>query len=110
MNTLIELYDERAIENILAPDMFRPQRIVYLCPGEIVRDRMRQEKLAAFFQRRIALQRRAVQRFKVRVCRQTLQRFVPAAFLPVGRGKAYAVHSQCAAQADVGDAAPTRTS
>ena len=27
MNTLIELYDERAIENILAPDMFRPRRI-----------------------------------------------------------------------------------
>ena len=52
MNTLIELYDERAIENILAPDMFRPQRIVYLCPGEIVRDSTRQEKLAAFFQRR----------------------------------------------------------
>ena len=24
MNTLIELYDERAIENILAADMFRP--------------------------------------------------------------------------------------
>ena len=42
MNTLIELYDERAIENILAPDMFRPQRIVYLCPGEIVRDHTRQ--------------------------------------------------------------------
>ena len=42
MNTLIELYDERAIENILAPDMFRPQRIVYLCPGEIVRGRLRQ--------------------------------------------------------------------
>lgn len=37
MNTLIELYDERAIENILAPDMFRPRRIVYLCPGEIAR-------------------------------------------------------------------------
>ena len=52
MNTLIELYDERAIENILAPDMFRPQRIVYLCPGEIVRDHTRQAKLAAFFQRR----------------------------------------------------------
>ena len=52
MNTLIELYDERAIENILAPDMFRPQRIVYLCPGEIVRDRTRQEKMAAFFRRR----------------------------------------------------------
>ena len=49
MNTLIELYDERAIENILAPDMFRPRRIVYLCPGEVVRDRRRQETLAAFF-------------------------------------------------------------
>lgn len=52
MNTLIELYDERAIENILAPDMFRPRRIVYLCPGEIARDRTRQETLAAFFRRR----------------------------------------------------------
>jgi hypothetical protein len=52
MDTLIELYDERAIENILAPDMFRPQRIIYLCPDEIVRDRSRQEKLKAFFLRR----------------------------------------------------------
>ena len=52
MNTLIELYDERAIENILAPDMFRPKRIVYLCPGELAQDRTRQEKLKAFFRRR----------------------------------------------------------
>jgi len=52
MDTLIELYDERAIENILAPDMFRPKRIVYLCPEEIARDRNRQDKLRAFFQRR----------------------------------------------------------
>ena len=52
MDTLIELYDERAIENILAPDMFRPQRIIYLCPGEIAQDRKRQEKLKAFFRRR----------------------------------------------------------
>ncbi len=52
MDTLIELYDDRAIENILAPDMFRPQRIVYLCPGEIAQDRNRQEKLKAFFRRR----------------------------------------------------------
>ena len=52
MNTLIELYDDRAIENILAPDMFRPQRIIYLCPGEIAQDRSRQEKLKAFFKRR----------------------------------------------------------
>ena len=52
MDTLIELYDERAIENILAPDMFHPQRIIYLCPGEIAQDRNRQEKLKAFFLRR----------------------------------------------------------
>lgn len=52
MNTLIEMYDDRAIENILAPDMFRPQRIVYLCPDEIARDRSRQEKIRAFFHRR----------------------------------------------------------
>lgn len=52
MNTLIELYDERAIENILAPDMFRPQRIIYLCPKEVAQDRLRQEKIRAFFLRR----------------------------------------------------------
>ena len=49
MNTLIELYDERAIENILAPDMFRPKRIIYLCPAEIAQSRSRQDKMRAFF-------------------------------------------------------------
>ena len=52
MDTLIELYDERAIENILAPDMFHPKRIVFLCPEEIAQDRKRQEKIGAFFRRR----------------------------------------------------------
>ena len=52
MNTLIELYDERAIENILAPDMFRPQRIIYLCPEEVARDRSRQNKMSDFFRHR----------------------------------------------------------
>lgn len=52
MKTLIELYDERAIENVLAPDMFRPERIVYLCPSEVAQDRRQQETLRAFFLRR----------------------------------------------------------
>ena len=52
MNTLIELYDERAIENVLAADMFRPQRIVYLCPTEIAQSRERQEQIADFFRHR----------------------------------------------------------
>lgn len=49
MNTLIELYDERAIENVLAADMFRPQRIVYLCPTEVAQSRERQEQIREFF-------------------------------------------------------------
>ena len=49
MNTLIELYDERAIENVLAADMFRPQRIVYLCPTEVAQSRDRQKQIADFF-------------------------------------------------------------
>ena len=52
MNTLIELYDERAIENVLAADMFRPQRIIYLCPTEVAQSRDRQEQIAGFFRHR----------------------------------------------------------
>ena len=52
MNTLIELYDERAIENVLAADMFRPRRIIYLCPTEVAQNRVRQEQIAAFFRHR----------------------------------------------------------
>ena len=52
MNTLIELYDERAIENILAPDMVHPRRIISLSPREVLRDHTRQQKLAAFYRKR----------------------------------------------------------
>ena len=52
MDTLIELYDERAIENILAADMFRPGRIIFLCPAEIAQNRDQQQKLKAFFRRK----------------------------------------------------------
>ena len=49
MKTLIELYDERAIENVLAPEIFRPEHIVFLCPPEVIADRNRQQKLTEFF-------------------------------------------------------------
>ena len=49
MNTLIELYDERAIENVLAADMYRPQRIIYLCPTEVAQSREHQKKIGDFF-------------------------------------------------------------
>ena len=52
MNTLIELYDERAIENVLAADMFRPKRIIYLCPPEVAQNRERQEQIGGFFRHR----------------------------------------------------------
>ena len=31
MKTLIELYDERPIENVLGTEVFRPERTVFLC-------------------------------------------------------------------------------
>ncbi len=52
MNTLIELYDERAIENVLAADMFRPQRIIFLCPTEVAQSRQQQEQISVFFHHR----------------------------------------------------------
>ena len=52
MNTLIELYDERAIENVLAADMFRPKRIIFLCPTEVAQNRGCQNQIGEFFRSR----------------------------------------------------------
>ena len=52
MKTLIELYDERAIENVLATEMFRPEETVLLCPPEMADNREWQESLRRYFARR----------------------------------------------------------
>lgn len=52
MKTLIELYDERPIENVLATEVFRPERTVYICPQEIAKDRKYQKKLREYFAHR----------------------------------------------------------
>lgn len=52
MRTLIELYDERPIENILAPEVFRPERTVYLCPAEIAQDKHFHKTVRDFFAHR----------------------------------------------------------
>ena len=52
MKTLIELYDERPLENVLSTEMFRPERTVFLCPQEVAQDRKRQEKLRAYLHHR----------------------------------------------------------
>lgn len=38
MDTLIELYDERPLENVLATDMFKPKRTVFICNREASAD------------------------------------------------------------------------
>ncbi len=48
MQTLIELYDERPIENVLAMEVFRPAEVVFLCPAEAAQDRTMQEKLREY--------------------------------------------------------------
>ncbi len=49
MNTLIELYDERPIENVLASEVFQPERTVFLCPKEIAQSKTVREKMQAYF-------------------------------------------------------------
>lgn len=52
MKTLIELYDERPLENVLGAEMFRPERVVYICAENHAPDRRMQRKLREFFQHR----------------------------------------------------------
>ena len=52
MKTLIELYDERAIENVIGPETFRPETVVYLCTHEVASDKKTQDKMREFFRYR----------------------------------------------------------
>lgn len=52
METLIELYDERAIENVIGPETFLPERIIYLCPEEVANDKKMQKVYERFFAKR----------------------------------------------------------
>ena len=52
MQTLIELYDERPLENVLGVEMFRPERVVYICPDAVASDKQLQKKLRAYFKHR----------------------------------------------------------
>ena len=38
MKTLIELYDERPIENVLGTEMFRPEETIFICPPEVAEE------------------------------------------------------------------------
>lgn len=52
VETLIEPYDERPLENVLGAEMFRPRRLVYICPENTAQDQQLQKKLRAYFSRR----------------------------------------------------------
>ena len=51
MQTLIELYDERPLENVLGVDVFRPNRVVYVCPDGTDEKRV-QRQLREYFRHR----------------------------------------------------------
>ena len=52
MHTLIELYDERPLENVLGVEVFRPERVVYVCPKRVARDKSIQRRLRDYFDHR----------------------------------------------------------
>ncbi len=52
MKTLIELYDERPLDNVLATEVFRPKETVFICPPEVAQDRALQSSLRQYFKLR----------------------------------------------------------
>ena len=52
MKTLIELYDDCPIENVLAADTFFPERIIFLCPSEIAQNKDKLQKMKEYFHHR----------------------------------------------------------
>ena len=52
MKTLIELFDTRPLENVLAADVFHPERVVFLCPEEIARSKYLLNKFNEYFRQR----------------------------------------------------------
>ena len=52
MKTLIELYDDSPLMNVLGTEMFKPERTVFICPPEVGRDKHLQKKLREYFAHR----------------------------------------------------------
>lgn len=52
MRTLIELYDERPLENVLGVEMFRPQRVLYICPKPVAGNKRIHRQMHEYFRHR----------------------------------------------------------
>ena len=49
MKTLIEFYDERPIENVLATETFQPEETVFICPPDVAKSRTITRSLEKYF-------------------------------------------------------------
>lgn len=52
MKALVELYDPMPINNVLGPEMFRPQETIFLCPPEVADNRVLRRSLKTYFEHR----------------------------------------------------------
>ena len=52
MKALIELFDERPLENMLATEMFRPERTIFVCSKEAADNRILKRKMRAYLAHR----------------------------------------------------------
>ena len=52
MKTLIELYDERPIENVLGTETFHPEETILVCPPEVADNKVLKNSLENYFRHR----------------------------------------------------------
>ena len=52
MKTLIELYDDSPVENVLSTEMFRPEETIFICPNEVADNKQLRESLIRYFEHR----------------------------------------------------------
>lgn len=52
VETLIEMFDQRPVENILATEVFRPARTVFLCPPEVAEQREAERRIREYIRHR----------------------------------------------------------
>ena len=52
MKTLIELYDERPLENVMSTEMFLPEKTVFICDRQTAANTKLHKKLKEYFRSR----------------------------------------------------------
>ena len=52
MKTLVELYSESPLDNVLGTEQFRPERTVFICPDAVACDEKLRKNMGEYFRRR----------------------------------------------------------